>query len=108
MTEGLAEDSERAAPSHGGLAVERVAVVRNARGLHARAAAKFVTICERFTSVTTVKFEEQAVAGSSIMGLMMLGAGHGSVLTLRAEGADAEAAIDALAELVDSRFGEAD
>ena len=89
-------------------AVAHAARIGNSRGLHARAAAKFVTVAERFSSRILVEFEDQVVSASSIMGLMMLGAGLGSVLILRAEGDDAESAVCALASLIDAQFGESD
>ncbi len=80
----------------------------NQRGLHARAAAKFVAMAERFSAVIEVSNEDQTVSAQSIMGLMMLGAGKGCSITLRAEGLDAGVALAALVALVDGGFGEAD
>ena len=84
-----------------------VAIV-NGRGLHARAAAKFVTTAERFNASVEVVRDGQSVAARSIMGLMMLGAGPGSIIELVADGWDAKEALDALALLVESGFGEQD
>ena len=84
------------------------AVVRNRRGLHARAAAKFVTTAERFTAEIEVEAYGQTVSAQSIMGLMMLGAGTGTGLEMRATGADAKDALAALAALVDAGFHEQD
>jgi phosphocarrier protein len=78
----------------------------NKRGLHARASAKFVKLAADFDAEVTVSRDGQAVDARSIMGLMMLGAGPGSVLELSAEGPEAAAALDALAELVSHRFEE--
>ena len=86
----------------------RSVLVKNRRGLHARAAAKFVTLAEQFTATVDVVRDGQAVSARSIMGLMMLGAGKGSTLDLQATGVDAEAAIAALAELVGAGFHEQD
>jgi len=86
-------------------AVRRV-VVCNRKGLHARAAAKFVKLAGSFPAEVTVVRRDQSVPGSSIMGLMMLAAGPGSELELRASGPEAEAALDALAALVQRRFDE--
>jgi phosphocarrier protein len=86
----------------------RQVVVNNKRGLHARAAAKFVMLAEKFDASVEVIREGQAVPARSIMGLMMLGAGKGAALELRAEGWDAKEALDALAELVESGFDEQD
>jgi phosphocarrier protein HPr len=78
----------------------------NKRGLHARAAAKFVQCVERFGATVTVATDRSSVDGYSIMGLMMLAAGPGTTVRVSAEGADAEAALTAIAELIQSRFGE--
>jgi phosphocarrier protein len=86
----------------------RNVVVPNKRGLHARAAAKFVMMAERFGASVDVIRDGQSVPARSIMGLMMLGAGKGAVIELRAEGWDAKEALDALAELVESGFHEQD
>lgn len=92
----------------------RRAQIINKRGLHARAAAKFVKTNELFGADVTVRRCEsaqvcglgEAVNGRSIMGLMMLGAGQGSWLELTATGADADAALDALAQLIADKFHE--
>ncbi len=78
----------------------------NERGLHARAAAKFVRLAEGFRAEITVSKDEVTVPGTSILGLMMLTAGRGSALRLEASGRDAAAAIDALADLVERGFDE--
>ncbi len=90
----------------------RTVTVCNLRGLHARAAARFVSLAERYgasvevTRLAAGQPEGEAVSARSIMGLMMLGAGRGAALELRAEGWDAKEAIDALAALVEARFDE--
>ena len=86
----------------------RVVTVPNKRGLHARAAAKFVSLAERFGASVDVVGDGQVVSSRSIMGLMMLGAGQGVELELRAEGWDAKEALDALAALVEAGFDEQD
>jgi phosphocarrier protein HPr len=86
----------------------RLVRITNKRGLHARAAAKFVTLAERFGASVDVVRDGQVVSARSIMGLMMLGAGPGSEIELRAEGWDAKEALDALAALVESGFSEQD
>ena len=87
----------------------RTVTISNKRGLHARAAAKFVTVAERFgASVEVVRGDEPPVSARSIMGLMMLGAGKGCGLELRAEGWDAKEALDALTALVEAGFDERD
>lgn len=94
--------------AEGGQVLRRTVGIVNMRGLHARAAAKFVTTAERFAAAVEVERDGQSVAARSIMGLMMLGAGRGSTIDLVAEGADAAEALDALAALVESGFGEQD
>ena len=91
--------------SAGGPAQARVRIV-NQRGLHARAAAKFVRTAETFDARVQVTRDDQSVSGTSILGLMLLGAGPGTELTLQAEGSDAEAAIAALGDLIDRGFDE--
>jgi phosphocarrier protein len=83
-------------------------VIPNKRGLHARAAAKFVTLAERFSAAIDVVKDGQCVSARSIMGLMMLGAGQGSSIELRVEGLEAKEAMDALVALVESGFHEQD
>ena len=78
----------------------------NKRGLHARASAKFVKLASDFEAEVTVTRDGQTVDARSIMGLMMLGAGPGSMLELKADGPQAEAALDALCQLVQARFDE--
>jgi phosphocarrier protein HPr len=92
----------------GGSALSRTITIRNRLGLHARAAAKFVTLAERFGASVDVVKDGQSVSARSIMGLMMLGAGKGSQIELRAEGWDAKEALDALAGLVEAGFHEQD
>ena len=81
-------------------------MVRNRKGLHARASAKFVKCAETFNAEVSVARDGQAVGGTSIMGLMMLAAGPGSELHLSANGPQASEAIEALVALVASGFGE--
>ncbi len=88
--------------------LSRIVTVCNRRGLHARAAAKFVTMAERFGATVDVVKDGQVVSARSIMGLMMLGAGPGTPVELRAEGWDAKEALDALTALVESGFNEQD
>ena len=84
----------------------RTVRVNNKRGLHARASAKFVTLACGQAAAVEVEKDGAKVCGTSIMGLMMLGAAMGDSITIHAEGDDAESAIAALAELVEGRFGE--
>jgi len=83
----------------------KIAIV-NARGLHARASAKFVETAAKFRSEITVVKGENTVSGRSIMGLMMLAAAKGSIVELVAQGPDAKEAIAALTSLIASRFHE--
>ena len=85
---------------------EAVVTIRNIKGLHARASAKFVKCAERYNAEITVTREGQSVGGTSIMGLMMLAAGPGSTLHMSAQGPQAPEAIQALVELVEAGFGE--
>ena len=85
---------------------EKKVTVTNKLGLHARAAAAFVQLSTQFESEILVSHRNIEVDGKSIMGVMMLAAPSGSELTIRAEGGDAHAAVERLAALVESRFGE--
>jgi phosphocarrier protein HPr len=86
----------------------RVLEIVNKKGLHARASAKFCQIAERFDADVRVTRGHETVGGRSIMGLMMLGAGIGTKITIEATGNEASAAADALEKLVTSGFGEED
>ena len=78
----------------------------NRKGLHARATAKFVQCVEKFDAAITVARNGETVGGTSIMGILTLGAGIGSTIVVTANGPDAQAALDALAALIANRFGE--
>ena len=84
----------------------RTLTIRNAKGLHARASAQFVKCAESFDATITVIREGQDVGGTSIMGLMMLAAGPGATLHLKAEGPQGPEALQALIALVESGFDE--
>jgi phosphocarrier protein len=84
----------------------REVVVTNALGLHARAAARFVQTAARFAAQIRVSRGDRTVDGKSLMGVLLLAASQGSTLHIDAEGPDADAALDALAALVASGFGE--
>ena len=86
--------------------LRREVTIVNRRGLHARAAAKFVRTAERFAAELKVTRDGVEVPGTSIMGLMMLAAAPGAVLEIAADGVDAGAALDALVELVEAGFDE--
>ena len=80
----------------------------NRRGLHARASAKFVNLANEIETKVEVEKDGSRVCGTSIMGLMMLGAAMGDSIVIHAEGDGADEAIEKLAELVASGFGEQD
>ncbi len=80
--------------------------IRNKKGLHARASAKFVKCAESFDAVIRVTREGQTVGGTSIMGLMMLAAGPGTTIAIEAEGPQAAEALVALIALVEAGFDE--
>jgi len=86
--------------------LERELDILNARGLHARASAKFVKCAESFNAQVTVSRDGQSVPGTSIMGLMMLAAAQGTSIVVSVQGPQAEEAMTALAQLVADRFGE--
>lgn len=87
--------------------VERAARIVNPLGLHARPAAEFVKMASKFRAEVSVRKDEDFVNGKSILGVMTIAAEFGSELSIRAEGEDAEAAVDALVALVGRGFGEA-
>jgi phosphocarrier protein HPr len=99
-------EAEEAAARDG--AVVRVFVICNKRGLHARASAKFVQTVEKFDAAVRVTRGGETVGGTSIMGLMMLAAAPGTSITVEATGRDAAEVMEALAALIDARFGEDD
>jgi phosphocarrier protein HPr len=86
--------------------ISRTVDVLNKRGLHARASAKFVTLASSQPAEVEVEKDGSKVCGTSIMGLMMLGAACGDRITISASGEGAEQAVQALAELVEAKFGE--
>ena len=86
--------------------LSRTILICNQRGLHARAAARFVKCAERFDAEIAVVKKDIVVSGLSIMGLMMLAAGPGTAIEITATGPEAREALDALAALVDGKFGE--
>ena len=87
-------------------AVSREVRIQNQRGLHARASAKFVNLASQLDATIDVEKDGNKVCGTSIMGLMMLGAAMGDTIMISATGLGAEIAVDALAALVESKFGE--
>jgi phosphocarrier protein len=87
-------------------AVSREVLISNKRGLHARASAKFVNLASEIDAKIEVEKDGNRVCGTSIMGLMMLGAAMGDTIVIHVEGVAAEAALAKLVELVEERFGE--
>ncbi|WP_342708320.1 HPr family phosphocarrier protein [Bradyrhizobium sp. B124] len=87
-------------------AISRELLIVNKRGLHARASAKFVQLVERFNAEIWVTRGSETVGGTSIMGLMMLAAGPGTTVVVSARGDEAQQALEAIAELVASKFNE--
>jgi phosphocarrier protein HPr len=94
------DDAPRDAAPQGGDTVRRTVTICNERGLHARAAARFVKLAFLFQAEIEVAKNGQSASGRSIMGLMMLAAGPGTALELRATGPDAAGAITALATFI--------
>ncbi len=86
--------------------IRRIATICNQRGLHARASARFVKMAAQFDADVKVRKNGTEVSGRSIMGLMMLAAAPGSVVELSASGPQAEAAVAALADLIECKFNE--
>ena len=87
-------------------AISKELTIKNRNGLHARPAALFVKTSSRFHAEVWVEIDGEKVNGKSIMGLMMLAAGKGSVLKITAEGEDAVLLMQELETLISSRFGE--
>ncbi len=85
---------------------DRKVTIRNKRGLHARASAKFVSLMGEFDAKVTVSKDGTSVCGTSIMGLMMLAAAIGDQITIKGEGAQKNEALDAIEALVENEFDE--
>jgi phosphocarrier protein HPr len=88
--------------------VRRQFEIKNKLGLHARAASQLIEVTRRFSSAVTVAKDGQTVDGKSIIELMMLAAGQGSIIEVSADGPDAEEALAAIAALIDDRFNESE
>lgn len=86
--------------------ISREFTINNKLGLHARPSAQITQVASRFASDIHIARNGRRVNAKSIMGVMMLAAGQGTVVTVDAEGADAQAAVDAIGALIDSGFGE--
>jgi phosphocarrier protein HPr len=86
--------------------ISRDIEIKNKLGLHARAAAKLVHAAARFKSDIKIRKGDEEVDGKSILGILLLAAGKGSVVTIKADGEDEQAAIDAIEKLIDAKFDE--
>ena len=106
MTDDGASPETSSGPAIPEGAVSRELPIINKRGLHARASAKFVQMVERFNADIWVTKGTETVGGTSIMGLMMLSAGPGTSIVVSADGPEAQAALDAISELVAAKFNE--
>jgi len=82
--------------------------IKNMLGLHARAAAKLVHTAARFKSDIKIRKGDEEVDGKSILGILLLAAGRGSVITLRADGEDEAEAVEAIEKLIDAKFDESE
>jgi phosphocarrier protein HPr len=106
MSDDGASPETSSGPSIPEGAISRELPIINKRGLHARASAKFVQMVERFNADIWVTKGGETVGGTSIMGLMMLSAGPGTSIVVSAAGPEAQAALDAITELVAAKFNE--
>jgi phosphocarrier protein len=106
MSDDAGSSENDVGPSIPSGAVSRELPIINKRGLHARASAKFVQMVERFNAEVWVTRGSETVGGNSIMGLMMLSAAPGTSIIVSAIGPEAQAAIDAITDLVASKFNE--
>jgi phosphocarrier protein HPr len=88
--------------------VTRDVEIKNKLGLHARAAAKLVHTAARFKSDIKIRKGDEEVDGKSILGILLLAAGRGSVITLKADGEDERDALDAIEKLIEAKFDEAE
>lgn len=109
MNDNVSDSPDSAAPTDGALPIATTeATIINRRGLHARAAAKFVKLCAEYDAQVTVNHRGTEVSGMSIMGLMMLAAAPGCVIALSAEGPQADPILAALVDLINRKFDEDD
>lgn len=106
MTAAGPDDLSDRIPATADSATGRTVTIVNQKGLHARAAAKFVKLAGQFEAAVTVTKKDSTVSGVSIMGLMMLAAAPGCRIDIRATGREAERAVEALAGLVEAGFDE--
>lgn len=82
--------------------IKKELIVKNKQGLHARPAAIFVQVANKFDSRITVRHDDEEVNGKSIMGILMLGAEKGSLIVIEADGIDAEKALEELGRIISS------
>jgi phosphocarrier protein len=101
----MTDTSQPVPAADDGTLVREIEII-NRKGLHARATAKFVQCVEQFVAEVTVSRAGETVGGTSIMGILTLGAGIGSTIVVTAKGQEAEEVLDALATLIGNRFGE--
>lgn len=106
MNDDVPSPENSAGPTIPPDAISRELPIINKRGLHARASAKFVQMVERFNADVWVTKGSETVGGTSIMGLMMLSAGPGTSIVVSVAGPEAQAALDAITELVAGKFNE--
>jgi phosphocarrier protein len=106
MSDDATSPENTAGPTIPPGAISRELPIINKRGLHARASAKFVQMVERFNADVWVTKGSETVGGTSIMGLMMLSAGPGTSIVVSVVGPEAQAALDAITELVAGKFNE--
>lgn len=97
--------SDATGPDGGGALAREIEII-NRKGLHARATAKFVQCVEAYDAIVTVTRNDETVGGTSIMGILTLGAGIGTTILVAAEGPQAREVLDALTKLIADRFGE--
>ena len=86
--------------------IKQETIIQNCKGLHARASAQVVNLAESFRATTYICHQGLRVSAQSIMGLLMLGAGQGSIVVVEGEGIDADQAVASLVRLIDNKFGE--
>ena len=86
--------------------IKQEVIIQNRKGLHARASAQVVKLAESFQAETYICFQGMRAPAGSIMGLLMLGAGQGSVLIIEADGSEATKAVQSLVRLIEDKFGE--
>ena len=86
--------------------IKQEVLIQNRKGLHASASAQVVKLAESFQAMTYISCQNMRVPAQSIIGLLMLGAGQGTVILIEGEGVDAEQAVSSLVALIENKFGE--